>query len=96
MAQPNMLLLYTDQQRHDTIHALGNDCIRTPNLDRLVREGLAFPQATTPCPAWSTITTPRAAACHASCGAVVDGTCAVLPPHTSTRYVRRNASGVMR
>jgi arylsulfatase A-like enzyme len=38
---PNVLLLLADDQRHDTIHALGNDAIRTPNLDRLVKEGVA-------------------------------------------------------
>ena len=46
----NVLLLFTDQQRFDTIHALGNPVIRTPNLDRLCREGVAFTSAYTPCP----------------------------------------------
>ncbi len=31
----------TDQQRADTIHALGNEIIRTPNLDRLARGSMA-------------------------------------------------------
>lgn len=48
--QPNILLLFTDMQRFDTIHALGNPVIRTPNLDRLVREGTAFSSAYTPSP----------------------------------------------
>lgn len=39
---PNILLLFTDQQRFDTIAALGNPVIRTPHLDRLTREGVAF------------------------------------------------------
>ena len=43
--RPNILLLLTDDQRPDTIHALGNKAIRTPNLDRLVREGTAFTRA---------------------------------------------------
>jgi arylsulfatase len=46
--QPNILLLFTDQQRADTIAALGNPVIRTPNLDRLVHEGTAFTSAFTP------------------------------------------------
>ncbi len=50
MARPNILLLFTDQQRHDTIHALGNPVIRTPNLDRLATEGVAFTNAFTPSP----------------------------------------------
>ncbi len=48
--KPNILLIYTDQQRFDTIRALGNEHIHTPNLDRLVEEGVAFTQATTPSP----------------------------------------------
>jgi len=38
----NVLVLFTDDQRADTIAALGNPVIQTPNLDRLVRSGLAF------------------------------------------------------
>ncbi len=45
---PNLLFLFTDQQRFDTIHALGNPWIKTPNLDRLCREGTAFTSAYTP------------------------------------------------
>ena len=42
---PNILWICTDQQRWDTIHALGNPHIKTPNLDRLVREGVSFTHA---------------------------------------------------
>ncbi len=42
---PNILFLFSDDQRHDTIHALGNGAIRTPHLDRLVESGLAFTHA---------------------------------------------------
>ncbi len=48
--RPNILLIYTDQQRFDTIGALGNPLIHTPHLDRLVREGHSFTHATTPSP----------------------------------------------
>lgn len=40
--RPNILWLTTDQQRFDTIHALGNAYIDTPHLDKLCREGVAF------------------------------------------------------
>ncbi|MEQ9406660.1 MAG: sulfatase-like hydrolase/transferase [Fuerstiella sp.] len=43
---PNILLIVSDDQRPDTIHALGNDVIRTPGLDRLVAEGSSFTRAT--------------------------------------------------
>lgn len=48
--RPNILFLMTDQQRFDTIAALGNPHIRTPALDRLVRSGVAFTCAYSPSP----------------------------------------------
>ena len=43
--RPNILFLISDDQRPDTIAALGNDIIETPNLDALVREGTSFTRA---------------------------------------------------
>jgi arylsulfatase len=42
MERPNILWICTDQQRFDTIEALGNQHIRTPNLNKLVETGVAF------------------------------------------------------
>lgn len=44
-ARPNFVFLLTDDQRADTIRALGNRHIQTPNLDRLVRAGTSFREA---------------------------------------------------
>ncbi len=44
-SRPNVLWVCTDQQRWDTIGALGNPHVSTPNIDRLVREGTAFTHA---------------------------------------------------
>lgn len=41
----NVLFFFADDQRADTIAALGNPIIRTPNIDRLVRHGVAFQRA---------------------------------------------------
>lgn len=43
--RPNVLVFFTDDQRADTIAALGNPVIKTPNLDRLARRGVAFTRA---------------------------------------------------
>ena len=43
--KPNILFLFADDQRADTIGALGNPVIQTPHLDRLVKIGLAFDRA---------------------------------------------------
>jgi arylsulfatase A-like enzyme len=44
-ASPNILFIVSDDQRPDTIHALGNAVIETPNLDRLVTHGTSFTRA---------------------------------------------------
>ena len=40
--KPNIIVIYTDQQRYDTLHCCGNPAIQTPNLDQLAREGCLF------------------------------------------------------
>ena len=43
--RPNVVFIFADDQRADTIAALGNPVIKTPNLDRLVKRGVAFTRA---------------------------------------------------
>ena len=43
--RPNILWYCTDQQRFDTIGALGNPHVHTPNLDRFLGSGVAFTHA---------------------------------------------------
>ncbi len=62
---PNILFLISDDQRPDTISALGNKIIRTPNLDSLVRGGTAFTRAVAAYPI-----------CHASRAEILTGTSA--------------------
>ena len=40
--RPNIVFIITDQQRYDTIAALGHDHMITPNLDRLAARGTSF------------------------------------------------------
>ena len=40
--RPNIIFLFADDQRADTISAHGNPHIRTPNLDRMAGEGYSF------------------------------------------------------
>ncbi|NMA24393.1 MAG: sulfatase-like hydrolase/transferase, partial [Clostridiales bacterium] len=46
----HILILFTDQQRWDTVGALGNAHIQTPYLDALVRESVVFKRCNTPSP----------------------------------------------
>ena len=43
--RPNIVFLFSDDQRADTIAALGNQFIHTPNLDQLVRQGTTCTRA---------------------------------------------------
>jgi len=43
--RPNILFVFTDDQRFDTIGALGNTEIRTPVMDELVAKGVTFTHA---------------------------------------------------
>ncbi len=46
--RPNIVFILTDDQRYDTVGALGNGHIRTPNLDLLAARGTAFTHAHIP------------------------------------------------
>ena len=46
--RPNIVFILTDDQRYNTIHALGNGEIITPNMDGLVRRGTSFTHAHIP------------------------------------------------
>lgn len=62
--QPNIILIVSDDQRPDMIHALGNETIRTPSLDRLVAHGTTFTRAIAAYPI-----------CHASRAEILTGCC---------------------
>ncbi len=42
LKRPNILIIYTDQQRWDSLRCYGNEAAYTPNLDRLAEEGVLF------------------------------------------------------
>ncbi len=46
--KPNVLFFFTDDQRFDTIGALGDPRVKTPNLDKLASRGITFRQAHIP------------------------------------------------
>lgn len=50
MEKDNIILITTDQQRFDTIQALGNTHIFTPHLNYMVGEGMAFTRCYADCP----------------------------------------------
>src|SRR6266513_3036671 len=50
MDRPHILILMTDQQRADCVGCAGHPQLRTPNIDRIAREGTRFTQAVTASP----------------------------------------------
>ena len=63
-SRPNVLLIITDQQYHDTVSAGGCKYVKTPAMDKLLRRGTSFNISLTSnpvcCPARSSIFTGRA------------------------------------
>ena len=40
--RPNIIFINTDQHTWDAVSALGNQYVKTPNIDWIHREGIAF------------------------------------------------------
>lgn len=75
--KPNVLFIMTDQQRFDTIAALGNNNIYTPNLDRLVKRGISFTNAYSSCP----VCVPARYIIRTGCEPTTTGVYLNGPPH---------------
>src|SRR6056300_1230010 len=43
--RPNFLLLYADDQRNHTLGCAGHPIVKTPNIDRLAKNGVRFENA---------------------------------------------------
>lgn len=43
--KPNILILFTDDHSYNAVGGLGNKIVKTPNMDRLIKEGTAFTRA---------------------------------------------------
>ncbi len=64
--KPNILFFFTDDQRFNTLHALGNEQIHTPNLDALSRRGVTFTHAHIPGGTCGAVCMPSRAMLHSS------------------------------
>ncbi len=83
--RPNILLFFTDDQRFDTINALGNRQIQTPNLDALVRRGTTFTHAHIPGGTCGAVCMPSRAMLHTGRTLFhIDGMGERIPPGHAT------------
>ena len=62
--KPNILFFFTDDQRFDTISALGHAAVDTPNIDRLTARGTAFTHAHIPSGTSGAVCMPSRAMLH--------------------------------
>ena len=62
--RPNVLFFFTDDQRFDTIAALGNPEVKTPNIDKLVARGTVFTHAHIPSGTSGAVCMPSRAMLH--------------------------------
>lgn len=92
--RPNILFLLTDDQRFDTIHALGNPDIITPNMDYLVARGAAFTQAHIPGGSSGAVCMPSRAMIHSGRRLYdLDGQGETIPESHTTLGEALRASG---
>ncbi len=49
-ARPNIVFVFADQMRAQDAGFMGNDQVRTPNLDHTAAEGIVFTNAVSTCP----------------------------------------------
>jgi len=68
--KPNVLLIFSDDHQASAIKALGNPYIKTPSIDKLVREGTSMVEAFTETPTCA----PSRAALLTGCGSLTHGT----------------------
>ncbi len=97
MGHPNLLYIFTDQQRVDTLGCYGNQHIKTPALDGLAAEGFVFENAYVSqpvcSPARATMLTglwPHTAgvpACNVPLRAEVPTFAELLPPEYQTAFM---------
>ena len=59
--RPNIVFLFTDDQRWSTLHALNNPEVQTPNMDKLMRRGVTFDHACIMGGTWAAICAPSRA-----------------------------------
>jgi len=86
---PNVLFLFSDDHRADTIGAYGNTLVQTPNLDRLARAGTLFTRATSPNP----VCTASRVEVMTGCSSIRNAR--VLPPEATTWAQAMRAAGYL-
>lgn len=89
---PNILFIMDDQHRHDYLSAAGAKFVNTPNLDRLVKQGIRFTQCITNAPVCAPARIGLASGYQPSRLGCLDNNC-YLPHQTTPYYARMRDAG---
>ncbi len=94
MPKPNILFVFTDDQRFDTLAGLGNPHIRTPHMDRLLERGVAFTHAHIPGGTSGAVCMPSRAMLHTGRSLFhLEGAGQSIPPEHTTLGEHLQACG---
>jgi len=77
--KPNLLFIMTDQQRFDALSYAGNKILKTPNMDRIAREGVWFENTYTQCAVCGPARASMLTGCTAANTKVISNRQAYLP-----------------
>lgn len=50
MKKPNIIFVFADQLRYDSLGCSGNSVVKTPNIDKLAEQGIVYDKAFSSCP----------------------------------------------
>lgn len=92
MNRPNILFILTDQMRSTAMGCAGREPVRTPNLDRLAREGTRFTNAVSNTPSCAPARATLFTGLHTLTHGVVNNELAV-PTHTGSLAKSLTADG---
>jgi arylsulfatase A-like enzyme len=84
----NLIFIVTDQQRFDAMGCAGNTVVKTPNMDRLAREGVRFTRAYAGCPVCGPARATMLTGCTNETNRVVDNGIADLKDSTPAQVPR--------
>lgn len=88
MNHPNILYVFSDQQRYNTMGCTGNTIIQTPNFDHLAQDGVCFEQAFSACPICSPYRAQVLTGRYAHANGVVDNEYRLFDDHTLARALQ--------
>ncbi len=90
MKKPNIIYIFADQLRYDSIACNGNKVVKTPNIDRLASQGVSFDQAISASPVCSPYRGQILTGCYSHVNGVICNEYALFDDQTTIAQVLKN------